>query len=254
MLVALLACGYHLRFNSNRTRSLLITSAVLALSLYVPAIIYFIIAGAVWQFKAVQREQKFPKPIIAAACSLIVLIILAPLAYGLLKQPGLWREYFGISAQFPHMLNFLKSAAAVPYGIFISAPRNPLYRLGRQPLLDVFAAVMLVLGCYTLIKHFRLDRLVLLIAIFVLATLYTAISGNYENNFILVPFVYFCIAIGIGTMLELWRKVFPHNPLAQSLSYGIIAVAVLISVNFQTRRYFIAWPHNPEIRAVFTLK
>jgi 4-amino-4-deoxy-L-arabinose transferase-like glycosyltransferase len=254
MLLALLACGYHLRFNQHHTRSWLITSAVLGLSLYVPGMVYFIVAGALWQFRTVRNSQRLPKPSLIGISSGIVLLIIAPLLFGFITHPGIWREYLGLSTSWPTITGFLKTLAAVPYGIFIAAPKNPVYRIGKQAVLDVFAATMLILGCITLVKRYKLDRLVLLLAIFILAALFTAISGNYENSFILLPFIYFCIAIGIGSFLEQWRKVFPLNPLARILSLGVVGIAVLISVNFQTRRYFIAWPHNAEARAVFTLK
>ncbi|MDB5183000.1 MAG: conserved rane protein of unknown function [Candidatus Saccharibacteria bacterium] len=254
MLLALLACGYHLRFNQNRTRSWLITSVILGLSLYVPGMIYFIVAGALWQFKTVRKSQRLPKRSLIGISSGILLVIIAPLIFGLIAHPSIWREYLGLSASWPTFTGFLKTLAAVPYGIFIAAPKNPVYRIGKQAVLDIFASAMLIFGCITLFKHYKLDRLVLLLAIFIIAALFTAISGNYENSFILLPFIYFCVAIGIGSLLEQWQKVFPLNPLARILSMSVVAIAVLISVNFQTRRYFIAWPHNTEARAVFTLK
>lgn len=254
MLLGLLSCGYSLRFDKHRTRSWLMTTIVLALSLYVPGMIYFILGGIIWQFKAVRRDQKWPKPSMITICSIIFLGLLAPLIYGLVRDTSLWREYLGLPERLPTIIGFVKGFLAVPMGVFLWAPKNPVFRLGRQPVLDIFASFMFILGCYTLIKRYKLDRLVLLLAIFVLATLYTAISGNYENSFVLLPFIYFCIAMGMGMLLEEWRKIFPLNPLARGLSLVVIGLAVLISVNFQSRRYFIAWPHNYETRAVFTLK
>jgi len=254
MLLALLACGYLLRFNPHRSRSWLLTTVVLALALYVPGMIYFIIGGGLWQFRAVRRDHKWPRRKMIVVCAAILLVILAPLIYGFIAHPVLWHEYLGLPKHMPTIIGFIKSFLAVPLGVFLWAPKNPLFRLGRQPLLDIFGSFMFVLGCYELVKRYRLDRLVLLLAIFLLAALYTAVSGNYENSFVLLPFIYLCIALGIGLLLEQWRKVFPLNPLAQGVATGVIALAVLISVNFQTRRYFIAWPHNADTRAVFNLK
>lgn len=254
MLLGLLACGYHLRFQRNRRYSWILTTIVLALSLYVPGMIYFAIAGILWQFRAVRRDQSSAEPAIIIICGIIFALIMLPLVYGLLKNPGLFREYLGIPAKLPSIVGFLKNCAAVPLGIFVKAPLNPLYRLGKQPTLDVFATCMFILGCYSLKKHYRLDRLILLVAVFVGATLYTAISNNYENSLILLPFIYFCIALGIGMFIEQWRRTFPFNPLARGLAYGAIALAVAVSVNFQAWRYFVAWPHNQATKQTFTLK
>jgi phage shock protein PspC (stress-responsive transcriptional regulator) len=254
MLLGLLACGYLLRFGSHPTRAWLATSVILGLSLYVPGMIYFIIGGTAWQFRAVRRTHKRPEPLLVGACVAVFVLLVAPLVYGFINSPQIWREYLGLPTHVPTIIGFLKSFLAVPFGIFVWAPRNAAFRLGRQPLLDIFGSIMFILGCYALVKRYRLDRLVLLFGIFLAAALYTAVSGNYENSFVLLPFIYFCIAIGIGMLLEQWRKVFPLNPLARGLALVIVALAVLVSVNFQARRYFIAWPHNPQTRAMFTLK
>lgn len=254
VLLGLLACGYYLRFNTHRQRSMLITSVILALSLYVPGMLYFIAGGIAWQFKALRRDSKKFNLKFLGICLGVFVLILSPLIYGLVRDPSLYKEYLGLPSKLPNIIDFIKSFLAVPYGIFVAAPKNSIFRLGRQPVLDIFASFMFILGCITLFKRYKLDRLVLLIAIFVVATLYTALSGNYENSFVLLPFIYLCIAIGIGMLLEEWRKVFPLNPLARGVAAAIMALAVVISVNFQTWRYFTAWPHNSETKTVFKLK
>jgi hypothetical protein len=252
VLLVLIASGYHLRFNKHRARSWLYAAVIFSLALYVPTMIYFIAGGMIWQYKAVRRDQVRPSASIAIICSLIVVVLVAPLIYGFIRSPGLWHEYFGIPAAWPSPWGLLKAIAAVPFGVIALAPENPLYRLGRQPTLDVFAAIMFVLGGYQLVKRYKLDRLVLLVGIFIIATLTTALSGNYENSFILLPFLYICVAAGIGLLLEEWRKIFPLNPLARGVASIVMALAVLISVNFQTWRYFVAWPHNAVTKTVFT--
>jgi 4-amino-4-deoxy-L-arabinose transferase-like glycosyltransferase len=254
LLISLIACGYYLRFGTHPARSWLITSVTLAICLYVPGLIYFIIGGILWQLKAVKHDNKWPKPIIIGICAAITFLLLLPLLLGFIQNPHIWREYFGIPAKLPTIIDFLKSFAATIFGIFVWAPKNPIFRLGRQPVLDIFSGVMFILGCYSLVKRFKLDRLVLMLGLFILAALYTALSGNYENSIILLPFIYFCIAFGIGMLLEEWRKIFPNNPLASGLALVVITIAVIISANFQSRRYFVAWPHNSQTKSAFSLK
>lgn len=252
MLLALVACGYRLRFSKHRLRSWLYTAVIFGLALYVPGMVYFIIAGIIWQYRAVRRDHEWPRPALMATCVAIVLLLITPLIIGFVRTPSLWHEYFGIPSTLPNVWDFIKSFLAVPFGAIFLAPENPLYRLGRQPTLDIFAALMVILGCYQLIKKYRLDRFVLLIAIFLIAAAFTALSGDYEQSFVLLPFIYICIAFGINMLLDEWRKVFPFNPLARGLAAVVMIVAVLVSVNFQAWRYFIAWPHNANTKTVFT--
>ena len=253
-LLFLLACGYRLRFNSHRSRTWFLTAGALGLALYTPGMIYFVIAGAIWQYRAVKRSYELPDLKDSLISGAILLVILLPLILGIIHHPVLWREYLLVPKIFPHIKNFFLQLLAVPAGVVAFAPKNALYRLGRQPVLDAFAAAMFIVGLYTLIKRYKLDRLILFGGIFALGSVLTAFSGNYEYSFILVPFIYLTIAIGIGVLFEVWRAVFPFNPLARSVAMVMIVLAVITSCNFQLRRYFVAWPHNEAAKAVFVLK
>lgn len=254
LLFVLCVCGYRLRFHRHRIRNWLISTVVLALALYTPSLIYFVIAGAIWQFRAVKKSKDNPSLLQTALFATLFIALLLPLILGFTHTPELWHEYFGIPAKLPNLVSIIKNILAVPAGIVVFAPKNPLYRLGRQPVLDAFTAVLFIVGCYSLTVRYKLDRFILIAGIIIIAVLYTAISGDYENSLILLPFIYLLIGIGITYLLQEWNKVFPNNPLARWLAMGVMTLAVIVSCNFQTRRYFIAWPNNVNTRAVFSLK
>jgi hypothetical protein len=251
ILFVLVAAGFLFHFHSNRKSAWLIMSLAVAFALYTPGMLLFIVLAAAWQLKTMRSRHEKPELLILVACLFIILIALTPLMYGFIRSPSLWHEYFAVPQVLPHFQKLIINILAVPYGVFITAPRNVLYRVGRQPLLDIFAGVMFILGCYSLVKRYKLDRLILLIGVFILAIIITAVSGDYENSFMLLPFVYLLVAFGIGYLLEQWLKVFPNNPLAKWLAVSVIAVAVIVSCNFQSRRYFVAWPHNATVQATF---
>lgn len=253
-LLALLACGAALRFSKHRIRYWFIGTVLGALALYTPGMLYFIIAGIILTVRHVKKEKLLPKPLILGACGLVALVLLTPLIAGFISHPSIWREYFGIPEALPKVLEFLKNLAAVPLGLFVKAPFNPAYRVGKLPLLDIFAGVMFILGCIVVVKQFRLERLYLLGGIFGIGTLFTAISGNYENSLVLVPFVYLLVTKGINYLLESWKAVFPLNPLARVLSVSVLTLAVIVSTNFQARRYFVAWPNNPATKTASVQK
>lgn len=250
-LFALIACGYALRFNTKNSVLWLVASFIVALSLFVPGMALFILAGALWQLKSLQRPIGNVRPAVLALCFIVIAAAIGLIAYALFLNPGLWRGFVGIPEVLPGPLELLKSVASVPLGIFALSPENPLYRLGKQPVLDVFASCMFVLGSYAMIKKHSLDRVSLFGGIFILASILIAVSGNYEYIFILLPFIYLIIIAGIEWMVAEWFKVFPRNPLARSGALVLIALAVFFSCAFQARRYFIAWPNNHNTKAVF---
>jgi len=254
MLMILFMCGYALRFARHHIRSWLYITVALGIALYTPGILYFVIFGIVWQFRAVKRGQEVPKPKILGACLFLLAVLLTPLILGFVRSPELIRPYLGIPSEMPHIVDLLKNMAYVPFSYFVRAPSNQVFRLGHQAVLDGFSAAMLVLGCVSLLKRFRLDRVFLLLGIAVITIVFSALTKNYEFSFILLPFIYLVVGIGISRMLDDWNGVFPLNPLARWLAVIVVGMAVLISVNFQTRRYFIAWPNNRETKATFNIR
>ncbi len=250
-LFVLITCGYALRFNTRNSMVWLLASLAAALALYVPGMVYFILAGALWQLKSLQRPIGNTKPLVLVGCFLIIMMAAGSIAYAIFRDPASWRTFLGLPATLPEPLTMLKNMASVPFGIFALAPENPLYRLGKQPILDVFSGGMFVLGCYALIKKHALDRAKLLGGIFIVATLWIAVSGNFENILILLPFLYLVVTAGLQWMTNEWFKVFPHNPLARGGALVLITLAVFFSCAFQARRYFLAWPHNKNTIAEF---
>lgn len=250
-LFILMTCGYMLRFNAKSSLAWLATSLVIALSLFVPGMFIFIVAVSVWQLKSMQRPLSNVKPAVLMTCFLVVSAALVVIGYAVYREPSSWRIYLGLPDIMPQPLQMARNAASVPLGVFALAPSNPLYRLGKQPVLDVFTAAMFLLGSFAMLKKHSLDRVKLLGGIFIIATLFIAVSGNFENILILIPFIYFIIMAGLQWMITEWFRVFPKNPLARSGALVLIAIAVFFSCTFQARRYFLAWPHSPKTIAVF---
>jgi 4-amino-4-deoxy-L-arabinose transferase-like glycosyltransferase len=252
VLFMLFAGGFYMRFGRHTKTAWLLSAAVLLLALYTPGLIYFVVPASIWQIKAFRRHYDMPKRGRLILLIVCMALVLSPLIFGFVKAPSLLRDYFLLPSTFPHVLTFVKNFLAVPFSWFFWAPRNPLFRLGRQPILDIFTGTLFVLGCIQLIRRYKLDRFFLIIGIFAIATLLTAISGEFENSMVLLPFIYLLVAIGMGYLFEQWKDVFPLNPLARWVSLVVMLLAVLVSVNFQTRRYFIAWPNNSVTKTVFT--
>lgn len=251
-LLVLITCGFWLRFGSHANSTWLVSCLMLGLSLYVPGMVFFVLAGLAWQYKALKKSPNTPKTPTLVFCTLIILACMAPIAYSLFQTPSLWHEYLGLPAKMPEIKSILSSVAYVPLSVLALSPANPAYWLGRQPVLDIFSGGMLVLGCYAVIKKYRLDRTILLAGVFIVSTIWIGLSTNHQNLLVIIPFAYFLVTAGIAYLLREWAKVFPRNPLARSLSVVLMTVAVLLAANFQIYRYFIAWPKSPATRAALS--
>ena len=249
---ALIVCGYGARFSVRNSRWLLITSAAVGLSLFVPGMVYFLVAGAVWQFKSIKRAVQTSSPLLIAACSAIILASLTPIVLSIINDTSLVKAYLGLPAKLPSPVTMLKTMLSVPAGVVAFAPKDAYFRLGRLPLLDVFGAGMLILGCYGLVKKYSLDRTRLLAGILIVTMLWCGVSGDYRNSLLLLPFVYLVVGTGMSWFIRQWRSVFPRNPLAIFIAYILLGGGILLSCNYQLQRYFLAWPDSPETKAVYT--
>src|SRR5690606_6040119 len=93
------------------------------------------------------------------ASSVIFGILCAPFIVSLVRDPGLWRAYLGLPAELATVIDMLKQAGTAAISLFAFSPVDVRYWLGRQPILDIFASAMFVLGIYSLVKQHKLDRL-----------------------------------------------------------------------------------------------
>jgi hypothetical protein len=253
-LLALISVGHFMRFGENKNQAWLLGAVVAGIALYIPGLVWFLILGLIWQSRRLNEALRVISTPVLCACVGIMVALIAPITIGLIRNPGIWRELLGFAPTFEPPIEILKNIAQVPLSLFWKSPENPVYWLGNLPILDVFAAVMFVLGAYAYWFRFRLDRTRLLMGIFVLGSLWIGISGRHENITLLLPFVYVIIAAGITLMLQQWFTVFPRNPIARGIGAGLLATAILISCTYQVTNYFIAWPNNPTTKSVFQQK
>jgi 4-amino-4-deoxy-L-arabinose transferase-like glycosyltransferase len=250
-LLALMAIGYFIRFDSHHKAVWICTSIVVALSLYVPGMVIFIALGAVWQFRQVRRSFEELDTSVIATCAVLLSVLAAPIVVSLIRDPSLWRSYLGLPDQFAHWQVMAKELARGLSSLFVYAPADPIRWVGRQPALDVFAIVMFIYGIFALFKQYKLDRLWVISGIYILSIVWVAVSSNHLGIVILLPFTYILVGMGVDMLAGKWLTVFPRNPIARYIGSAFMVIAVVLSINFQIQRYFIAWPNNKETKQTF---
>lgn len=251
-LLALIGTGFYLRFGKRHDIGWILTAAVVGLTLYVPGMVFFIVAAALWQFRQVRKSfEQLRTPIITTA-SVVLGVLITPLIVNIIRQPDLWRAYLGFPEQFASNLEMLKYAGTAVLSFFIRTPEEPAFWLGRQLILDIFAVFMFGYGALTLLRQWRLDRLWTLAGVFLLSILWIGMTTNRLAVVLLLPFVYILVGIGLQRFANKWTEVFPRNPIARWTGGILLFAAIMVSINFQAYRYFVAWPNNDRTKAIYT--
>lgn len=250
-LFVLIICGYSIRFNRFKSGSWFITGLVIAVALYIPGMLYFILAGSIWQFKRIRKAFDSIKPVVLAGTVVLVVALVSPIFLAISKEPSIIKEFLGLPIVFDGLITSLKTFLSVPLGLFLYAPENVSLRLGHQPTLNAFEAGLFMLGVYSAFKSFSLDRAKMLLGVASITLIWASISANYEHTFVLIPFVYMLIGAGLNWLNNTWRTVFPTNPLARTFAMSLLVVGVFISCAFHLNRYFVAWPNNDKTKSIY---
>jgi 4-amino-4-deoxy-L-arabinose transferase-like glycosyltransferase len=221
--------------------------------LYVPGLIWFVLLQAIWQRKSVAEAFISLGDISWRLLAVILPSLgLVPLVYGFFKHlhVSYLLTWFGLPTSLPTLVQLAKNAAASISFVFFRTPADPSRWLGTLPLLSAFMLVCLVAGTIFYASHWRAERTRLLVALFVMSFLLLTAGGAVSRS-LLVPLLYIVSFGGIAYLLHYWLSMFPKNVSARWLGIAVICLAIGLTLIFNMRHYFIAWPHNPQTRAAF---
>lgn len=251
LLLPLVACGTWLNETNKRgLKPLALAIAVSGLLLYVPGMIWFILAGVIWQRKKVLTELRKLRITETVFIALFGLVLTVPLIIGALHDTNLLLGILGFPSSLPQIGELGSSALQVPRELFYRGPADATHWVGTMPLLDIFAITMFILGLYTYYNRLKLDRTKLLLLGMILGFILVSIGSTSMS--ILLPFIYLVVAAGITYLLHEWLGVFPRNPLARGIGTTLLTAAVILSAYYNLNQYFVAWPNAPETKQAFS--
>jgi len=224
--------------------------ALLGLLLYIPGLVWLVLLSIFWQRSTIKQGWQYFDLWWQRSLYVLTGIIWLPLLLINLTRAGNIKTWLGLPQKFPSATLVIKHLIGVPVHLFVRGPQYPQLWLGRAPLLDVFTLVMSLLGIYFYATRWKAQRSRILGSFLIVGVILVGLGGPVSLS-LLIPIIYFCVAIGITYFLHEWLQVFPRNPLARSLGIGLIALAIAISCLYNLRAYFVAWPNNPTTQTTF---
>jgi hypothetical protein len=223
--------------------------SVAALSLYTPLSIYIIVALAsaviLHPHLRFLVRRLLKARIKIATASFCALLALAPLIYGIVKEPSIGMTLLGIPEVMPDITNnlfiLLKqyfSFATPVAGVVMS----PIYSLGSMVLI-VLGIIRLTTTNYTARSYIITAWAVLLLPVLLINPDFSTIT--------FVPAM-LLMAMGINTLLRSWYQLFPKNPYARIA--GLIPLTILIGGMFISgiSRYVYNYTYNPSTVSYFS--
>lgn len=220
---------------------------IAALSLYTPLSFYILLAllsSIVLHphLRYIVRRLSKPKLLFAGFCALL---LLAPLAYAIIRQPSLGLTLMGIPGSFPDLqangIQLLRQ-----YFDFITPSSNvlmtPMYGLGSMALI-LLGIFRLFTTKYTARSYLITIWTVLLLPVLLVNPAFTSVT--------FVP-ILLLMAMGIQALIGNWYQLFPRNPYARIA--GLIPLAVLIGGMMMTGidRYNYGYMYDPNTASNFS--
>jgi hypothetical protein len=190
-----------------------------------------------------------------AIASITYLILLLPLAISLSQYPGQLRDLLGIPQQLPSFPQYISNFLEQIYSIFIYTQPFDAFHIKGLPMLDIFSAIMLLLGLYHFKKFMPKKRVKTVFIILTIFILLIPLSPLLKISLtVLIPFIYIFIPSGVNEILRQWFEYFPRNPIARNGAVVLLVVAIGLATFYNLQRYYIAWPDIKETKSSYMLQ
>jgi hypothetical protein len=246
-IVLVLAALWH---KQEHSRLLIYGSAIASASLmYVPGALWLLLCALVFERKNIFTAMKSQR-LHSALAIVLGLILLIPLGHMLQQDSQSYMSVLGLPEMWRTPLEYLKEFGQTWQYLFIGGYYNPLYNLGRLPLINIFMTLTTAVGVYLYSRHPKAPRTKLMLSLWIVGSVLVTLGLVHIS--VLLPVIVVLASGGMGYLLHLWLKVFPKNPIARNFGIGLLAIVVLMAVLYNVRSYYVAWPNTEATRQVFS--
>ncbi len=255
LLLPLLIAGMvHIQAKARAHLVLLLVTILGLLCLYIPGLIWFLAVAVLMTRKIIFASLRMQPLWFKLTIGLVGLLLLAPLVAMLVWSLGSASqkllELLGLPSHIPSPLGIVKNAGHAVSNIFAYNSQGSLYVAGHLPWLDAASAALALIGMWRFVLHFGLARTKLIAIVGICGLVLISLGGSVPLV-LLLPFVYILTVEGLKWLLNLWLATFPRNPFARGFGVTLVTILVLSIGFYHLNRYYLAWGHSTETRAVF---
>lgn len=223
-----------------------IAALLVGVLLYVPGVLFVLIALAAAFRKRILLAWRFVSKKVRYSSASILFITILPIIYSLARYPEQIISWLGLNRLTEEgVLESLKQFLIVPQELVWTGPEDPSKWLVGTPVLDICTIVLAFLGAYSYRVGFHPLRARLLVGLLI-SGLFIIITSTYATVAILLPVFYILAASGIAYLLQSWFTVFPRNPIARSFGILLVCATIAVTVGYHLQRYYFAWPNSTE--------
>jgi 4-amino-4-deoxy-L-arabinose transferase-like glycosyltransferase len=227
----------------TKTLALFLLILTLGLSLYVPGMLWFILAGVVLLRGKVQDNLSELNRKTRLASLFLLILLIVPLIMAAVKDSAVLKTVLLIPTGF-HSLTEILSSILWSVGGLVWKTRQHLYlSVGRLSILNATNMILAVFGTYIMWTKARREFYVLII-LFLLGILASGLNENNSFLLLCLPSVGVLMAAGLRYLYGEWRTIFPLNPLPRALAFMLIGALVLLNLFVGVKYSLITWPHS----------
>ncbi len=227
-------------------------ASLFALLVYVPGMAWFELFGVVLLWPTVRRQLQGLHKVHLAGWSALFIAVIAPLAVASIHRPHTLLIAGGLPQNLHSLTHVGSGLLNAVLSIGIRSNGDPAMWVGHTPLLDAAELVLGALGCYYYLAQHRTIRATFLTGSVIISVALISLGGSVGFA-ALIPLLYLFIAHGLSSLLDQWFTIFPRNPIARGAGIAVLCLMLFFSVLYQTRIYFVAWPHTMAARQTFNL-
>lgn len=245
------ATGLWLQQTKKRKTALYVFVLTLALTVYIPGLVWVSAAALAWQGRRLLRVIRRQRPAHRIAVLLLPVIMIAPAITSLVLHPIEILTVMGLPTHLTSVSVYLEYIKHIASGLVWRYQTAPSLWTPGTPVFDAVTIIMIVLGVYSLRFERELRRSRIQLSILGV-TLLLILTMGPVSLVAVTPMLYLLATGGFAFMLQQWFTVFPRNPFARVVAVACISFAVLGVGFYHTYRYFTVWPNHPDVRIVLT--
>lgn len=239
---------------TTKNASLLSFTAIIALCLYIPGLVWPLTVGMLFFSHIIWYRAKLQHRLLPYGLLLLIAALLSPLIYGIINHPTIARELLLLPNSFSSFSEIIQNIAWMFLGIFWRTHHNMPETLGHLPLLSVFSSVVIFFGIVYIISQYKRRRSYVLLVIISLTILIAGLQNNILVLLLCLPALFILFGGGLAYLFKEWFGIFPRNPFARALAVGLIVAALSVHVIYGIRYSLVAWPQAPETKQAYMLK